>query len=535
MTTLKSIYFVLTLSYILITLINPSQGISVSYGANGVSSSSNYHLDTSTTLNDMATLGAGTLSRTSQVSGSGDNEYSIKTSAKGSIAESAVKSNGRISANTLTTASGEVAGLSQGVAGSGDLKVTLSGSSGSAAAEQNAGVANGVLSTSQSLATGSDRVVAGQNTQMRGDAATVESRALSEKNYMASKGGFSGGDVDLNAKLISASDDRAMVDGRVSVAGIQCMGDGDFKKLANAESDGAIISTNGLVLDKDEDLVDYGFSFANMNIKPENTVGYGTLIGQSSPSRAGFGCAPRSIGPSDREQTIAGGDPNNYVLFSEISNLYYPGSWPDDLYPTFRIDETMQFSLQIDDNLRSTGLNPRKVLSQADLALGTWDRWTSKQLFKRTIPSTNSAVDAWDGKNVIGFYGFDYPGVASTTVYVTISGSDLFVTESDISFSQRIWPGYLGPDWGGWTTDYATANDRNNQKADFQTILLHELGHTIGLADLYLLPDDDPRHGNREIMNGGDLWADHIAQHNLGKGDITGLRRIYGDTPINWG
>jgi hypothetical protein len=122
MTALKSMYFLLTLSYILIAIVNPSQGISVSYGANGVSSYSNYHLDTSTTLNDMATLGAGTLSRTSQVSGSGDNEYSIKTSVKGSIAESAVKSNGKISATTLTTASGEVAGLSQGVAGSGDLK-----------------------------------------------------------------------------------------------------------------------------------------------------------------------------------------------------------------------------------------------------------------------------------------------------------------------------------------------------------------------------------------------------------------------------
>ena len=370
---------------------------------------------------------------------------------------------------------------------------------------------------------------------MRGDAATVESRAFSEKNYMASKGGFSGGDIDLNAQLISASYDRAMVDGKVSVAGIQCMGDGDFRKLANAESDGAIISTNGLVLDRDENLVDYGFNFVNINARPENVEGIGILAGQSLPSGAGFGCAPRSIGPSDREQTIAGGDPNNYVLFNEISNLYYPGSWPDDLYPTFRIDETMQFSLQIDDNLRSTGLDPRKVLSQADLALGTWDRWTSKQLFKRTIPSTDSLVDTADGKNVIGFFGFDYPGVASTTVYVTISGSDLFVTESDISFSQRIWPGYLGPDWGEWTTNYATASDPNNQKADFQTILLHELGHTTGLADLYLLPGDDPRHGNREIMNGGDLWADHIAQHNLGKGDITGLRKIYGDTPINWG
>ncbi len=96
MTALKSMFYVATLSYILIAIVDPSQGISVSFGANGVSSSSNYHLDTSTTLNDMATLGDGTVTRTSQMIGSGDNEYSIQTSAKGSMAESSVKSIGAV-------------------------------------------------------------------------------------------------------------------------------------------------------------------------------------------------------------------------------------------------------------------------------------------------------------------------------------------------------------------------------------------------------------------------------------------------------
>jgi hypothetical protein len=313
------------------------------------------------------------------------------------------------------------------------------------------------------------------------------------------------------------------------------MRNGDFRKIANAESGGAIVSTNGLVLDKDENLVDYGFNVVNVNARPENKQGDGTMTRQSLLSGASSGCAPKSIGPSDREKTVSGGNPDNYVLFKEIYDMYEPGYWPDDLYPTWRIEEPMQFYLQVDNNLRYTGLDPRKVLSQTDLAMGTWDHWTSKQLFKRTIPSTDSLVDAWDGKNVIGFLGDDHPGVALTMTYATTSDSDVFVTESDICFSQRIWPGYLGPDWGLWTTDYASANKPNSQKADFQTVLLHELGHTSGLADLYLLPGDDPRHGNREIMNGGDLWADHIAQHNLGKGDITGLREIYGDAPINWG
>lgn len=176
-----------------------------------------------------------------------------------------------------------------------------------------------------------------------------------------------------------------------------------------------MVSKNGLVLNKDENLVDYGFKVINVNAKQENKQTSGTMTGQSVlSSRAGLGCAPRSIGPSDREQTIAGGNPDNYVLFKELYDIYEPGSWPEYFDPTWQIVEPMRFYLQVDNNLTSTGLDSRKVLSQADLALGTWDHWTSKQLFKRTIPSTNSQIDAEDGKNVIGFLGYDHPGVASS-------------------------------------------------------------------------------------------------------------------------
>ncbi len=227
-------------------------------------------------------------------------------------------------------------------------------------------------------------------------------------------------------RLMSASYDGAILDGKVSVAGIQCMRDGDFRKIANAESGGAIVSTNGLVLDKDDNLVDYGFKVVNMNIRPGNKQRSGTLTGQSDVSGAGFGCAPKSIGPSDREKSVAGGKPNNYVLFNEIENMYYPESWPDDLYPTWRIDRPMQFYLQVDDNLRNTGMDPRIVRSQADLAMGTWDYWTSKQLFKRTISITNDLLNTWDGKNVIGFLGYDDPGVASAWTYYTISKAVMY-------------------------------------------------------------------------------------------------------------
>jgi hypothetical protein len=414
------------------------------------------------------------------------------------------------------------------------VDVALSGVRGSNAAGQKAGVGNGILLSTLNLVA-DDGLSTYQNTAIRGDAAVVESSAFSEKNYMAAKGGYSGGDVDLNTQIISASNDRAFVDGRASVAGIQCLNEEDLRDIANAESDGEGVSTNGLVLDKEENLVDFGFNVMNVNARPENEQSDGASTSEYAQFGASAGFMPlllTPVGPSRFESTVAGGDPKNYVLFKEISNMRNPGSWPDNLYPSWRIDKPMQFSLQVDNNLRSTGLNPLAVLFAANTAQQTWDQWTSKQLFKGTTPSTQSLVDVNDGKNVIGFLGGDDPGVAFARTYTRLSGNAWFVTESDISFSQRILPGALGPDWGGWTTDYSTANNRNNQKLDFQTVLLHELGHTSGLGDLYLLPAGDPRHSNREIMNGGDLWADHIAQHNLGKGDITGLRKIYGDAPI---
>ena len=161
---------------------------------------------------------------------------------------------------------------------------------------------------------------------------------------------------------------------------------------------GAIVSTNGLVLDKDENLVDYGFNVVNVNARPENKQGDGTMTRQSLLSGASSGCAPQSIGPSDREKTVSGGKPDNYVLFNEIFDMYYPGYWPEISIHLEDRWNLCKFYLQVDNHLRNTGFGLRKVLSQVDLAQGTSDHWTSKQLFKRTIPSTDSLVDAWDGK-----------------------------------------------------------------------------------------------------------------------------------------
>jgi len=73
-----------------------------------------------------------------------------------------------------------------------------------------------------------------------------------------------------------------------------------------------------------------------------------------------------------------------------------------------------------------------------------------------------------------------------------------------------------------WTTDLATA--QSTGRIDLQSVALHELGHGIGMGDLYTLPDDDPRQSDlQQVMNLYDS-----PQRELGNGDRTGVQSLYG-------
>lgn len=79
-----------------------------------------------------------------------------------------------------------------------------------------------------------------------------------------------------------------------------------------------------------------------------------------------------------------------------------------------------------------------------------------------------------------------------------------------------------------WTTSLATA--QSTSKLDLQSVALHELGHCIGMGDIYSstyggsLPPDDPRTKDLEqVMN---LY--NGPQRTLGNGDKTGAQILYG-------
>ena len=94
------------------------------------------------------------------------------------------------------------------------------------------------------------------------------------------------------------------------------------------------------------------------------------------------------------------------------------------------------------------------------------------------------------------------------------------ISESDIWYSRDF----------QWTTDLATA--QSTGKIDLQSVAVHELGHTIGMDDIYStnlgghLPPTDPRTQDwAQVMNAYDA-----PQRTLGNGDKTGAQMLYGST-----
>jgi hypothetical protein len=478
MTALKNMFYVLTLSYILIMFVNPALGISVSYGNNGVSSSSKYDLDISTTLDDVGILGDGTIYRTCQVSGSGDNEYSYQTSAKGSSAESAVKSSGVLSATTSTIASGEVAVLSQGVAGSGDLTAAISGSSGSVAADQNAGVVNGVLSTSQSLATNGDVVVASLNTQMTGDSGNIRSNALGQENIIQVSGdGVINGAINANLQAFAST--RASVAGSVYDSENEILSQGDLQDVSSEENVG--LSTSNLYYKNDLGITSFDTNAVNLKVSMVSASAFPPYI------------------PPDKDSMTTGG---------AYKFMGYKWAYVDGYNP--------KIPLLVDTSNKGIGISGTAFGSVIYNAAMTWDSVSPKQLFG-SIQSVGSVVPLTrNTKNEVGWKDLG----SSTTLAATkswnaigtvLTGSNSrlsptqWVTESDIAFnSNRIYT---------WTNQPRSSG---SNPIDAQAVAVHELGHLLGMHHV--------TYDRAEIMYSTYPLG---TGRSLGTGDKTGIKLLY--------
>ena len=157
-------------------------------------------------------------------------------------------------------------------------------------------------------------------------------------------------------------------------------------------------------------------------------------------------------------------------------------------------------------------VNPRQILdetfvtSAVSTSAESWDNVTSKELMNDTYAIDYTATyGAQDYENVITFGNYPTEGVIAVTT-VWYNPATKAIVEFDVMFDTD-WT------WGDATSDVT--------KMDLQNIATHELGHGVGLADVYDTVC-------QEVTMYGYSNYGETQKKTLETPDITGLRKLYG-------
>jgi hypothetical protein len=144
-------------------------------------------------------------------------------------------------------------------------------------------------------------------------------------------------------------------------------------------------------------------------------------------------------------------------------------------------------------------------------AAATWTTAGANFVFKYLGPTT-ATTSTWDGDNEILWMSLDDP---STIAETTIWSDDTGAIEADITFNTSF----------KWSTSATPPSDA----MDVETLALHELGHVIGLRDLYGDIGDD-EYDVAKVMYG--YKTNGASQRTLHADDVAGSRWIYGPAAL---
>jgi hypothetical protein len=461
----------------------PALSISVSYSSakGGVSSSSSerFDLDDSTSLQEDVTLNSGQISLNRQAEGTGKNSLTQSISGNSYALNNDIESQGRLSVSTSAAASPQEASLSQNVAGAGSMSLTLCGTQGSREAGQEASVSYGSMASMQSLSAGQG-VSASQSTEMAGLEGYVAMGAFSDERALVANGGFLGAGT-MSAGLRSESKGTASAMACVSVDGKQWLEDEDLK---NVNQNGMVMSLEGL--------------------REDQTGNLGTISMRAADlDRADYDAKLRSRPASKAESDSTDAFLEDGAITSTILYLNNPSAYLLKGWKWTATDPQINLILKNDAVLASKGLGADATRNAIAAAADTWDNAVAKNLFAdgnalvTLDPGAN--VDARDNRNVHAFASIS-GGLAYTRTY-SYSG---VAVESDVVYNSNV----------NWFTDGVN-------KYDVQAVAIHELGHTVGLADIY---------GVAQFGSDTDEMMHYYAgpRRNLGPGDRAGVQALYG-------
>jgi len=152
------------------------------------------------------------------------------------------------------------------------------------------------------------------------------------------------------------------------------------------------------------------------------------------------------------------------------------------------------------------GLAQNSITSAVNDSAKTWDAATSKNLMGTSKIDDTATYGVQNYENAITFGNYPTEGVIAVTT-VWYNPLTKAIVEFDVMFDTD-WT------WGDATVD-AT-------KMDLQNIATHELGHGVGLADVY----NDPCA--TVTMYGYSDYGE-TQKRTLETPDITGLQKLYGE------
>ncbi|MBN1235627.1 MAG: hypothetical protein JW999_06195, partial [Methanotrichaceae archaeon] len=385
-------------------------------------------------LREEALLDENKLFQTREAKGLGTNHIEQSVSSDKYNTHNTIDSSGSFATSATIAASASSAGQNQNLAGSGDLMASMQATTGSSASSQLVGVANGALSTKQALAAG-EGAYSNQNSALNGDAGYIESITSSPDNDVVVSGGFSG-EGDLQADLSAVAAKSAAVSGSASILGLPTLDDDNLQTLSSGEM---AMSVDAIYSNPKGKLGTLGLYAANNKKNPVGSESSNLLT------------APVS--------TTTGGDADAYVLTGWRWNTKNP---------------QLKFVLRNDAYLKSEGLTASNVQSAVTTAANTWDAATNQNLFADsnlvTISST-VAADKYNKINTINWKPLTSTCLAYSRTWYNYNLVDGYKTavDSDLVFNTRY----------TWRTDGSSGG------VDVQSVALHELGHTLGLGDLY--------------------------------------------------
>jgi hypothetical protein len=222
---------------------------------------------------------------------------------------------------------------------------------------------------------------------------------------------------------------------------------------------------------------------------------------------------------ADKPETIKNSKlPENSMI--QLVTLNDPSNWlPMEL--RYQDNPDIQIQLITNQAFKKEGLMVDETTSTLLAMANLWDAKAAQELFKNQVTAASSTTTKVDDKTSVSWIGIKGPGSSNilgyntiryyTNSYVTLpDGVTQYnkIADTDIYFNSGL----------RWTNNY---NSAQGTLYDVGTVALHELGHTVGLDDIY--NDPTKNYDTEQIMNYYDG-----KQRYLGAGDIKGTQFLWG-------